>query len=171
MRRRKMQIDNPLGYANSRSSSLRDHRSNSCAISIRLNLQRAPEFSHALAHTAESYSVICSRRHGRTSLYANTLPLIANLQSQHFFIGRPYLYSCRLAARMTINVGQTFLHDSKNRNLHFGCKPAEFRREFNSHLYAATLCKTIGKQLDRGQEPDFVKKRRMKQMRNSTYFF
>ena len=70
------------------------------------------------------------------------------------------------AAGVTMNVGQTFLHNAKDRRLHIFRQAAKVRRHFNLDRYSASLGETIDVPVKRGLQPKFIQLTRVKQVRN-----
>ena len=55
----------------------------------------------------------------------------------------------RRTARMTMDVGQAFLHDPVNRDLHFAGKPAEFVVDLQTGFNSTALRESIRQLSDR----------------------
>src|ERR1700733_10782758 len=71
------------------------------------------------------------------------------------------------APRVTVDIGQTFLNDSKKRELSVLGQPYKIRRDFQIHLDVAAFRESVHVPLKRRRQTCNLKKRRMKKIRNS----
>src|ERR1700691_3810380 len=71
----------------------------------------------------------------------------------------------QLAAGVTVNVGQTLLHDAEYHQLHFAGESAEVFRNFQRDIQPAALVQALNVPKQRSGKPGFVQKRRGAQIR------
>src|SRR5580700_9222702 len=102
-------------------------RGDSRTIFSRLNLERASKLSCALPHPTKPDTAACPEGHGKITLTGYSFTLIGDLKHKHFFIRRPHPNACCFTSRMAVDIGQAFLHDSKDRDFPIRRKPAYVR--------------------------------------------
>ena len=72
---------------------------------------------------------------------------------------------------VAMNIRQAFLHDTKQRSFNICCQASNIAEHQQLDLYPATLDEAAHKPLQSGQETGFVKKWRVKQIRQSSELF
>ena len=141
-------------------------RGDSCALSIGVNFEGASEFPDTFPHPAKPHSRVRTHGKGKTILQGYPSTFIADLNDKLLFRGKPNLDTGRFASGMAVDVGEALLNDPENRNFDIGGQAANFGREVHVHLYVTAFGKASCERLNRGHKADFVKKRRVKEMRN-----
>jgi hypothetical protein len=99
-----------------------------------------------------------------------SLAFVLNIQGNGLrFAHNPY---CRLfAAGMAMNIGETFLHNTKQRHFHLAGKPAKALRDAQLDLQIAAPLQTLYVPTNRFGQTILVKKRRMQQIGRCPYLF
>jgi hypothetical protein len=111
----------------------------------------------ALAHSSDSHSGALGLNRSQ-SFRGNSSSLVFNLNVDGvFFALNPNLRS--LAPRVTMNVGQAFLHKAEYNEFHLGWESPEIVRNLQINLQTAALRKTLHVPTQRGRYTSFIQQR------------
>ena len=148
-----------------RTSEEPQYRLDDCTFAARLNLHLASKLLNALSHTCNSNSdspgrLICAVEYSRR----HAAPFVFHFQNQ---FPRVLAYDdcrCRTSG-MPVNVGESFLDDSKQRRFHLLREAAEIRRNLKIDSHAASSLKAFGVPTQCGRQARLIQERRMEQVR------
>jgi len=110
--------------------------------------------AHALAHSSDSHSRALGLNRSQP-FRGHSLSPVFNLYADSVFFA---LNSDQggLASGVTMNVGQTFLHQTEYDDFHFGWESAEMIRNLQINLQIATLRKTLHVPIQCGRNAGFI---------------
>ena len=127
-----------------RRAAYRKSRGYDGAVFGRANFERAAKLSNALAHPAQSDSVVGAKDLREAMLDGNSFALVTYFESEAFLASEPDFDICRFALRMAIHIAQALLHDSKYGNFDVRGKTTDLRRKIHGNFYFAAFREPIG---------------------------
>src|SRR6266566_3570983 len=129
-----------------RRGDLRITQRNSCCYDLSafagLNLEMPAQLPDSLPHALNTHAGDGRSRRFRVAVCGKAMALIANLQG-HFLSVPPHTHLRGFASGMAVHIGERFLHDAEDGDLHLPGKAPEFGGELEVHVDSAALRETL----------------------------
>src|SRR5215813_1072628 len=133
------------------------------------NLKFATQLAHTFFHASQPDTQYTGTPAISKHLWRNPDTVIDDLQARHALADRQSNL-CRPACRMTMNIGQTFLEDSKHCQFQVRRQTAEIGRDFEVRRGLAALRKSFQVPGNGRLQTQLIQHRGVHQMRNGACF-
>jgi hypothetical protein len=143
----------------------RDRGVDERAITVRMYVELSAHLAQSFLHTTQSYAAEFARGQAGLRVRWDTFPGVTNFEA-NFFVGARNTNCSGAAAGVAVNVGEALLHNSKQSDFEVTREPPKIIGQFQVDIDFAPFAEAIDIPLEGGLQTDFVKQRRVQQVRN-----